>query len=432
MRKRERFLIAILLIFAGLIMHTTAAPQEKIVYVIPIHGEIGPAVYQYMLDNLKVAEQDPNTVAVVFEIDTYGGRVDSAERMSYYIRNSSVPTISFVNTKAESAGVLLTISADQVAMAQGSTIGSAEPIPNTEKSLSYWVSELRTVAQQKGRDDQLVAAMADESIAIENVIESGRLLNLTNQEALKLGLADLVAADTLAVLEGLNVEYTQIINTPMSARVRTAQLATSSVVTPILLTLGFVGLATEVLTPGFGLGGTVSFIAFATYFGGSILAGNAGLGVIIIFMTGIALLSIEAFAPGFGFPGIGGLIAVITSIVLAANSVTSAAVSLTIAFVLTIVAIVFILKYAPRSKHFDRIVLRTALTKEAGYTSFKQGSDALVGKEGVAISYLRPSGTVEVEGERLDVVSEGGFIESGSMIRVVQVEGRRIVVRKVE
>lgn len=402
------------------------------VYVIPVKGEIGPAVYQYLHSNIGRAMEDPSTEAIIIEIDTYGGLIESAVSISDSIVNTSIPTIAFVNKKAESAGVLITISADTIVMAPGSTIGSAEPIPNTEKSLSYWTGQLRTVAQQNGRDPQLVAAMADSSIEIPDVVDQGRLLNLTTVEASDLGFTDLVAPDYETILRDLDISYGKINTVELPPRIRLAQLLTNPYVVSLLLSLGFIGILIEIFTPGFGLGGTIGLISFVLYFGGGIMAGNAGWAVVIIFITGIALLLIEAFVPGFGVPGIGGVICIIASIVLGANNLAVALTSLLIAFLLTLVAFVLLLKYAPRNQFFNRIVLSTREKVEDGYVSSGVQYDHYVGQQGIVKTFLRPAGTIAVGEELLDVVSEGDFIEVGTAVKIIKVEGRKIIVRKID
>lgn len=429
-QKRTLMFLIFLLLISLLPLPVNAIAEAGNVYVISIEGEIGPAVYEYVRNSILTAERDPEACVIIFQIDTYGGRIDSAEKISTAIRKTGLPTISFVNTKAESAGVLLTISADTIVMAPGGTIGSAEPIPNNEKSLSMWTSLLRAVAEEKGRDPDLVAATADKAIEIPGVIEKKRLLNLTTKEAKNLAFTDYVASDYKEILETIPIHYNQIIEIPVTGRVKLAQNMTSSYMATILLTVGFIGLLIEIFTAGFGLGGTVSLIAFGLYFGGAILAGNATWAVLMVFLIGLILLLIEAFIPGFGIPGVGGIISIVISIVMASSSITTAIVSLIISFALTIIAFVLILKYAPRSKHFDRIVLRTQIKSEEGYSASSKYSQ-YVGKEGTVVTYLRPAGTIEVDGEILDVVSQGAFIETGSKVRVAKVEGRRIIVQKI-
>lgn len=429
MRKKIFFTVSLIIIFIFSIFVSADINGGK-VYVIPIKGEITPAVYQYVEHNLSIVEKDPNASAVIFEIDTYGGRIDSAEKISQMILNTNIPTISFVNTKAESAGVLLTISSDTIAMAPSSTIGSAETIPNTEKVLSTWVSILRSTAQEKGRDERIVSAMADQSIAIPGIVERGRLLNLTTTEAKNLGFTDIVAKDYAEVLSSLSMPHSNIVMADMTNSIRLAQFASHMYVAPLLLAAGFIGLLVEIFMPGFGIGGTVSLISFALYFAGNMLAGNAGLTTVVIFIVGIILLGIEAFMPGFGVAGIGGIVCVGISIFLASSSVTVAIVSLFVSLVLTIIVFVLILKYAPKNKYFSRIVLNTQLDKDKGYTSSEDYSK-YIGKTGVVTTPLRPSGIISVDGELLDVVSEGQFIEKEELVKISRIEGRRIVVQKI-
>ncbi|KAB3535348.1 nodulation protein NfeD [Alkaliphilus pronyensis] len=430
MNRRIPILILIMMIL--LTFQAFGSEDENRVYVIPIKGEIGPAVQQFIQTSINKAEMDPRTSAIIFEIDTYGGRVESAANISQLIVGSKHKTISYVNTKAESAGVLLTISADNIVMAPGSTIGSAEPVPLNEKNLSYWSSELRSIAEIKGRDPKLVAAMADKSIEIPDVVSKDRLLNLTTQEAKSLNFTDHVSNSYEDILQHFSVEYSDIVEVDIPTRVRIAQIFSSSYIAPLLLSIGFIGLLIELLTPGFGVGGTIGLVAFSMYFGSSILAGHAGWAVIIVFIAGLALLTAEAFAPGFGVAGVGGLICIVASIIMSSNSLTTAITSLLVSLVLTIIAFVLILKYAPRNKYFDHLILSTSERPDLGYTSTGSKYNKYIGLEGVVKTFLRPSGTIQVEDELLDVVSEGDFIEIGSRVKITKVEGRRIIVRKID
>ncbi|MBM7614652.1 NfeD family protein [Alkaliphilus hydrothermalis] len=427
---KNRLLIILLFCFL-LVLPVSGMQDQENVHVIPVKGEINSALFQYVEKSLEEVAEDPNVKAVIFDIDTYGGLITAAVDISEAIVNAKIPTISFVNTKAESAGVLITISADHIAMAPGGTIGSAEPIPNTEKSLSFWAGKLRTVAQLKGRDSQLVVSMADSNIEIPEVIEKGRLLNLTTQEAADLEFTDVVASDYEGVLNGLNISYRDIVTVNTPARVKIAQILTSSYLMPLLLAVGFIGLVIELFAPGFGVGGTISLLAFGLYFGGSILAGYASGGIILIFLVGIILLTIEAFAPGFGVAGVGGIVAIVASIIMSSNSLAAAITSLLIAFVLTVIAFVLLLKYGPKNRFFDKIVLGTQAKTELGYTSNIEYKHYL-GETGVVKTFLRPAGTIEINGELLDVVTEGAFVEAGVTVKIIKVEGRKIVVRKID
>ncbi|MDW7678598.1 MAG: NfeD family protein [Bacillota bacterium] len=432
-RQKSLFYMALILIAVISMTFIPVFGQDENdhVYVIPLEGEVGVAMEQFLAAALITVQNDPQLKGIIFDIDTYGGRIDSAENISDMIIALEVPTAAYVNPRAISAGVLITISADVITMAPGSNIGSAETIPDTEKALSAWTGVLRSVAEEKGRDPELVAAMADQSIEIENLVDSGKLLNLTASEALEIGLSDNTSRGLQEVLNVLELSDATLIEVEVSRAVRLAQILTSVYVAPVLLSIGFIGLLMEILTAGFGVGGTVSLIAFALYFGGSILAGNAGTAVLLVFLGGILLLLIEAFVPGFGFPGVGGILLIVISIVLASSSMTNAIVSLVIALVTSIIAFFLILKYAPKSKYFDRLTLVTEMRSDLGYVSTEHKTE-LLGKEGIVTSYLHPAGTVDIEGEKVDAVSEGMYVETGTRVKVIRREGRRIVVRKID
>jgi len=317
-------------------------------------------------------------------------------------------------------------------MAPGSNIGSAETIPNTEKILSSWVASLRGAAQETGRDPEIVAAMADESLAIDGLIEEGRLLNLTTQEALDLEFIDLRSTNYEEMLNEFEIPFNRIEQMEMPFRAKISQFATGSAVAPILLSLGFMGLVFEVFTPGLGAGAIVGLSSFSLYFIGSLLAGDSGLLAVILFVVGLILLAVEAAIPGLGIPGISGGIAIIASIALSANSPEAAVVYILIALALTVATFVLMLKFGPKNKLFDKITLKSATRREEGYSS-SDPYEQYVGKVGVVTSYLRPSGTVKVDGKLLNVVTDGStFIEEGTKVIVTRTEGSKIYVSKNE
>ena len=433
---RKKFILFLLIIVFLASPVYVSADNPQNVYVIPIKGEINPAVTQFVKSSIERAESDPYSVALIFEIDTLGGMIDQATKIRDLIMQTSLTTISYVNNRAESAGVLLTIASKNIVMANGSTIGSAETLPYTEKNISYWKSELRSTAEERGRDPRIVEAMADRRIEIidpneegKYVVKEGELLNLTTKEAERIGFTDFVENTYEDILAAFDIEYTDIVKYNQDYKVKVAQLVSSSIALPFILSVGFIGLIVEILTPGFGIGGTIGLIAFAIFFGGSILAGNAGITIVLIFVTGIILLIIEALIPGFGAPGIGGIICIITSIILASDSIALGITSLIIALAFTIAAAILLLKYAPRNKYFDKIILRTELRKDVGFTSVIS-KETLLGLEGTAYTSLRPSGTALIGDEKVDVVTEGEYIEKNEGIKVIRIEGRKIVVRK--
>ncbi|EOD01884.1 NfeD family protein [Caldisalinibacter kiritimatiensis] len=426
---RYIFICFSLLIIMFLSITMGFAQTGKDVYVIPIKGDINKATYQFVDSKIEeVSELNP--AAIIFEIDTYGGRIDYANEIKESIMKIDYPTIAYVNTKAESAGVLVTVACEKIVMSQGATIGSAETIPNTEKAMSLWLSWLRDTSTRRGRDSVLVSSMADKDIEIEGVVEKGELLNLNSREANEIGFTDLVSNNYREILNYFDIEYAEIVKAKTDLRTNVARILTNPYISSLLLSIGFIGLLVEIFAPGFGAGGTLSLIAFSLFFGGSILVGNSSWGVLVIFAAGVVLLLIEAAAPGFGIPGIGGLICIGASIILAAGSVRTGILSIAVALILTILTAYVLIKQGYKSPYLDRIILRTKQEKEIGYSGVKLTKE-YIGKEGIVITFLRPSGTIEIEGERVDAVSEGSFIEKGAKVKVIKVEGPKIVVRKI-
>lgn len=412
--------------------------NQRNVYIIPIEGEINPANAQFINHSIEEAESDPESVCIIFEIDTPGGRVDQAIKIRDKIMSTSVRTISFINNDAQSAGVLLAIASENIVMAHGSSIGSAEPVPNNEKNLSFWKAELRKTAEGRGRDPLLVEAMADRRIEIPDpkqegkmLVQRGELLNLTTAEAENLDFIDLTANSYREILKKFNIDYTQIIPVEQDLKTKAAKWVTSSTILPFILSAGFIGLVIELFMPGFGLGGTISLIAFSFFFAGSFLAGNASVFTILLFIVGMILLIIEIIMPGFGAPGIGGIICMISSIIFASDSVALGVFSLFIAFTAVVIAIILLIKYGPKNKYLDKIILSTQLKKDKGYIAATDRA-SLLGREGVAVTKLRPSGMIEVDHEKIDAVTSGEFIEKDSRIKIIRVEGRKIIVKKID
>ena len=399
------------------------------VYVIPIKGEINSASYSFLKDVINDIDLD-STKAIIFEIDTYGGLIDQASNIKDLIISLDVPTISFVNNKAESAGVLITIASKNVVMATNSTIGSAETIPNTEKILSTWRAFLRDTAQYRGRNTEIIQAMADKDITVSGINTQGKLINLTSNEALEYGITDLISDDYHEMLAHFGIVNANVVKVEESLQVKLSKLISKPYISSLLLTLGLVGLVVEILTPGFGIGGTISIISFGLFFGGNILAGNSNWTSLALFATGMLLLVVEGIVPGFGLPGIAGIIFVLAGTVLAMGSLASAIASLSIAIIITTVVTIILLKLGFRSKLLDRVILKAEHNKEKGYLSV-DSSDIYLDKVGISITELRPSGFIEIDGKKLDVLSDSSFIPKDVQVQVFRVEGSKIFVRRI-
>lgn len=427
MNKKRVFIITMIFVLA-LSSFSFADNQDK-VYVVPIKGEINRATTNYIKHSIKDIEKEGGT-GIIFDIDTYGGLIDQAIDIKDLILSLNIPTISYVNTKAESAGVLITIASEQVAVAPGATIGSAEPDPNTEKILSMWRAVLRDTAQYRDRDPEIIQAMADKDIVIKDLSSKGNLVNLTSQEAVEYGIADVTASNYRDILKNTELDSAEIILLEEGLQIKLSKYISNPYLSSFLLTIAFVGLVIEILTPGFGLGGTISIIGFGLYFGGNILAGNSNWTSLVLFITGLILLVVEGIVPGFGLPGISGIIFVIIGTILAMDSLKLGLLSLSTAIIITTLVSVVLVKRGFKSKLFNRVVLNARHEGEKGYFS-SSPMDMFLSKEGITISEMRPSGFIDIDGEKLDALSAEGFIPKDVPIVVSKVEGSKIFVRRI-
>lgn len=426
--KKSRMIVILIFLMVMILTNFGYAEAKGDVYIVPITGEINKATYNFLNNTLeKLNKLEPS--AIIFEIDTYGGLIDEAAKIKNLIISSSIPTISYVNDKAESAGVLITVASEKVVMANTATIGSAETIPNTEKILSMWRGFLRDTAQYRGRNSEIIEAMADQDIEIDGLIKRGKLVNLTSSEAVKYGIADLATDNYNEIVEYFNIKNANIIRINESLQIKLAKYISNPYISSLLLTLGFVGLVIEILTPGFGLGGTISIVGFGLYFGGNILAGNSNWTSLILFVTGLILLVIEGMVPGFGLPGISGIILVATGTIIAMDSLSMALLSLSIAIIITTIVTIILIKMGFKSKMLNKIILETKQKDEKGYLSI-DSMDEYMDREGISITELRPSGFIDIDGKKLDALSDDGFIPKNTSIKVVRVEGSKIFVRR--
>lgn len=420
----------LLLIFIlGLSGISFAETQSDLVYVVPVREEITRATQRYIDLAIKDAE-NRNADMILFELDTYGGLVDAAENIKNSIIGTNIETTCYIDNKAESAGVLFAISCDNVVMNSYGTIGSAETIPNNEKILSMWKSILRNVAQNKERDPDVIEAMADVDVVIEGVSEKGKLLNLTAQEALDLGISDGTANSQKEVLEflGLSNASVEIVEEDWSTKV--GKFLSSQLVSSVLLIVGFLGIIVEFFVPGFGLPGILGMISLLLFFGGNLLVGNASWFSIMFFVVGVILLIIEAFVPGFGLPGIAGIILTIFGIATSMQSMQQAITAILLALITAIIAVVIIFKYGLNSRTFKSITLEESI-RGSSNVNIEGKMLVKIGDRGVTATMMRPSGFIEIDDNRFDATAISNYIAKGVVVEVVRIEGSKIIVKEI-
>lgn len=427
--------IIILLSLASWIYPFTADADQKVVYVVPIEETVEKGLLAFLERAVEEAEE-AGAEAIIFDVNTPGGAVDAAGGIGKLLTGTDLKTVAFVNKQALSAGAYISLNTDEIYMVPGSTMGSAAIIDqqgNTagKKAESYWFAAMKAAAVESGRDPIYAQAMADESIDLPELgAGKGELLTLTAEQALEVGYSEGTVKNLDELLQKLGYEDAEIRNVNETFAEKLARFITHPVVVPILMTIGSLGLVLELYSPGFGLPGIAGLSALLLFFYGHMVAGLAGFETLILFALGVGLILLEVFIPG-GIAGTIGLLAIIASFFMASDNVVHMGISLLIALTASIVlSILMIRVFGKKMKFFRRIILTDSTSTEKGYVSNKNRLE-LIGVEGITLTPLRPSGTIIVEDERIDAVSEGGFIAKDMRVRIVKTEGSRIVVREI-
>ena len=439
-----------LVAFACLATFASALAKEErpVVYVVPIEGIIDLGLAPFVQRVLDEAA-DAGAAAVILEINTFGGRVDAAVQIRDTLLNSRVRTVAFVNKRAISAGALISLAAEKLVMAGGGTIGAATPVqmgqpgaaaqPVSEKTVSYVRKEFRATAESRKRLPLLAEAMVDPDVAIPGVIEKGKLLTLTTEEALKHKLADFRADTMESVLQQLGLGGAEIRRASPNWAENLVRFLTHPVVSSLLMTIAMVGIVVELRTPGFGVAGGLGIGSLALFFWGHWLVQLAGWEELLLAGIGVILLAAEIFViPGFGFAGVLGIVAILAGLILSlvgagdtSEVVLMATGRVVFSLLIALVASLVMLRFLPRLPFGRRLILEAGLPTLQGYGSAPDSDRRWLGKRGRASSSLRPAGIVEIEGERVDVVSDGELIDAGQFVEVTRVDGNRIVVRQV-
>ncbi|WP_100406750.1 NfeD family protein [Bacillus solitudinis] len=427
--------LAFVLIPIQMFVHSNEASDSPLVYYIPVEQTVERGLAAFMKRSFEVAIAE-GADHIVLEIHTPGGAVDAAGEIARLIADVDVPITAFVNSEAISAGAYISLNADQIVMVPNASMGAAGVIDGAgnaaeEKTQSFWLSRMKAAAEINDRDPMYALAMADRSIEIPELdLTSEEFLTLTATEAYQVGYAEAIAANRLELLQFLGLENAVEREMEVSFSEQVARFVTHPVVIPILLSIGSLGLVLELYSPGFGLPGIMGLSALLLFFFGHLFAGFAGWESLILFVAGFVLIIFEVFVPGFGIFGLLGIAAIIGGMLLASFSTTSMLVYILISVIVTAIAMIFIFRYFGNRGPWKKIILTASTSTEKGYIS-NETKKELMGQEGETLTPLRPSGSAVFGDERLDVVTEGGYIERGKRIQVIYTSGSRIVVREV-
>lgn len=433
------------------VLSVTAADRpdgnDRHVYVIPVDGIIDLGLSPF-IERITDRATSDGAAAVILEINTFGGRVDAAVLIRDALLESKVPTVAFVNKRAISAGALIALASEKIYMTEGATIGAALPVqggspgsapqPVEEKTISYLRKEFSATAEARGRPARLAEAMVDPDVEIDGVIAKGKLLTLTTDEAIKQKLIDGKVVDRKQMLAELGLAGAKLRTAEESWAETIVRFLTNPVVSSLLITVGLLGVITEIRTPGFGWPGSIGLASLGLFFWGHWLVQLAGYEELLLIGLGVLLLAVEVFVfPGFGVIGGLGVVSLLAGLALSmlgpgstAGVIVSVLTRLVTSLLVAVLAALAVLRFLPRTPFGRKLVLETGMTAEQGYVSAPEDEVKLLGLSGVAVSPLHPSGLALIEGRRIDVISEGEYIDPGEPIIVFRVDGNRVVVRK--
>ena len=430
--------------------------QTQVVYKVPIHDTIDLGLPPFIERSIEMAETDGAEV-IIFDIDTFGGRLDAATQIKDGILSAKIPTIAFINRRAISAGALISLSCEKIVMTSGATIGAATAVDmsgkkGSEKVISYMREEMAATAESRNRNVEIAKGMVDEELSFTHLVvngdsievhdlegrKEGKLITLTTELAIKYKIADDEQETFEALLVSLELNDAEVKSTGENWSEAFVRFLTNPVVASLLTTFGFLGILFELQSPGWGIPGTVGLVCLALSLGASFIARLATMTDLLIILGGVALLILEIIViPGFGIAGLGGIALILWGLYelllpdtpIGPEVEAMALWGFIIGIIGALIGLIMLFRLMTKTPFWQKLTSPGVEGAEAGYST-SVGWENLVGMEGETQSDLRPSGWVTVDGQRVFVVSEGDFIEKNCKVKVLSVDGNRVVVRK--
>ena len=443
----KKIFIIFTIIFTTFISKNIFSQDNAKVYVIKKleFQEINRWYAAYIKKAIKKAG-DEGASLIILELDTPGGLLSSALSIKNYIIESDIPVVAYINKNALSAGALISLSCEAIYMSDGSIIGAATPVymkgneieKASEKEISAMRAAMRSSAERSKKNVRIAEAMVDETIILSKRndgidLDDKTLLTLSVEEALKVNIADGKANSIIDIIKLRNLsENSTIINVEEEKYDYILRFLINPAVLSALISIGIIGVYIELKTPGFGIVGVISIIAFSIFFFAQVFVGESGFLAPAIFFLGIVLLAIEIFViPGFGITGILGILGIVAGIFMSfgINNIAQATLVVFVSLIADIILIIILARFILKSKGFKNIVALE--TDTAGYHS-SVSYDNLLGCEGITDTFFRPSGNIIINDKKYDAITEGEFINKGVKIKVILVEGNKIVIKEIK
>lgn len=464
---RLQQLLAVLWLIGSFNLAPVAAQSSqtgRTVFIIPIRDEIATPVTYLVRRGIKQA-MEAEAEVVILDMETNGGRLDSTEEIIKSLEQFKGVTATYVNRKAFSAGAFISIATQKIFMAPQSVIGAAAPIlmgpsggveampESVEAKMTSGVRALvRTSAEKNGHNVEVIEAMIDRTKEVEiegQVInEKGQILTLTNVQAEKeYGGKPLLSSGTFddinAVIAQLGFSDAKIVRVDPTGAERLASWLTA--IGPLLLLAGIIGVYIEMKTPGFGIPGIIGVVAFALYFLGGFVAGLSGLEWAVIFIIGLAFFIVELFIlPGTFFLGLIGGAMMIAALVMAMvdfypgmptipsyGMLRNSLFNVLLSLAAAIVLIMFLSRFLLTTPLYRRMV-DTGASGALADAAIAAEQKSLLGDIGTTLSALRPGGKAQFGETILDVISQGEMIPKSTKVRIVAFSGREPIVEKIQ
>ncbi len=445
--------------------HAREVIHKGDVVVVPLRGEVDPSLLAFLRRAVKTAESNEAS-AIIFDMNTYGGRLDTATDIVNALNQTRIPNYTFINTNAGSAGSLIAIATQRIYMAPVSAIGAAAPIlpsgedlPATakEKTISYWSALIRGSATKNGHNPDVAEAFInkDKEVKIGDrvVHPKGAVLTLNAQEATeringKPLLAEGVADSVSDLIKKAGLKGNEVTIEPTGFE----QIAFwITALAPLLLLGGILGAYLEFKIPGVTWPGVISAICFALFFLGHYLAGLAGWEVVALFILGMILVLIEIlfFAHSTIVFGVVGVFLMLASLLWTmidrypgqnffptGKMLAMPLLNMFIAIVGSFIIIALLARYLPRTSIYRRFALMDSNPPGPSLAGVpRQFTTALAltpGMQGTSVTVLRPSGKARFADHVVDVVTEGEFIGPQTPVTVIQTDGMRVVVKSAQ
>lgn len=471
-------------VFGVTVVGSFAQSQKQKVYVIPVSGDVGPGMAAF-IERAFRDTSDSTDALFVLEMDTFGGRVDAALQIVDTLLNVAPRrTIAFVTNKAISAGALIALACNELAMKSNTTIGDCAPITYSnegpkmmgEKFQSPLRAKFRALARKNGypvalaesmvtaemvvyqieRDgkilfmdsqefEDLPRAEKDTIISPKIVVAKGELLTMDDVEAHNLGFSSMTVSSVDRLLAQKGIDNYEIIRIEQSWSETFGRFVAK--IAPILLMIGMAALYTELKAPGFGAPGIVGIICLGLVFLNQYLVGLADYTELIFIALGIVFLAMEFFVlPGFGIAGVAGFVCIGIGMILSFQDfvipdptlpwqqdiLTGNIIRVLVSFVAAFVASLLFLRYLfPK---LGTVVEGPYLgaTLAESHADSEEVKSVTIGDTGNARTFLRPAGKVEIGKDVIDAVTEGEFLEQGTSVIVSEIKGNRIIVKRHE